>query len=143
MANYLATVRWARGDARFTANRYSRAHTPEFDGGTVVPASASPHIVRPPLSDPAGVDPEEAFVAALSSCHLLWFLSIAAQRGFIVDSYVDEAAGVMAKNVDGRLAMTIVTLRPRVIWTGERQPGGDDVAAIHHAAHEQCLSPIR
>ena len=97
---YTATVSWQRGDARFVDNRYSRAHEWRFDGGTVVPASSSPHSVPVPLSDPRGVDPEEAFVAALSSCHMLWFLSIAAKRGFVVDSYEDNAVGYLEKNDD-------------------------------------------
>src|ERR671921_2156586 len=105
MAEYTATVTWKRDEARFSDNRYSRAHEWAFDGGTRVPASSSPHSVPIPLSDPKGVDPEEAFVAALSSCHMLWFLSIAARRGFVVETYRDEAAGLLEKDVSGRLAM--------------------------------------
>jgi organic hydroperoxide reductase OsmC/OhrA len=139
MSTYTAAVRWARGDAAFTDHRYSRAHTWTFDGGAVVPGSSSPHVVPVPGSDPAAVDPEEAFVASLSSCHMLWFLDLAARRGFVVDAYADDAEGVMAKNAEGKLAMTVVTLRPRVAFAGEKQPSRDDVAALHHRAHERCF----
>ena len=125
MSEYTATVSWQRGDARFVDNRYSRAHEWKFDGGTVVPASSSPHSVPVPLSDPRGVDPEEAFVAALSSCHMLWFLSIAAKRGFAVESYEDNAVGYLEKNDAGRMAMTRVILRPAVRFSGEPVPTAD------------------
>ena len=138
MAEYMATVSWQRGEAEFTDNRYSRAHTWAFDGGAEVPASASPHAVRPPFSDPAGVDPEEAFVASLSSCHMLWFLSIAAKQGFTVDSYVDEAVGKMEKNAEGKLAMTQVALRPQITFVGTNLPSDAQVAELHHLAHESC-----
>src|SRR5436305_6059705 len=111
MAEYKAVVEWSRCGEKFTDNRYSRGHRWLFDGGVEVPASSSPHAVPVPLSVAAAVDPEEAFVASLSSCHMLWFLSIAAKRGFVVDSYRDEAVGVMAKDAAGKLAMTRVTLR--------------------------------
>lgn len=139
MPAYFATIRWARNDEPFIDNRYSRAHTLTFDGGLAVRASASPHVIRPPYSDPAGVDPEEMFVASLSSCHMLWFLNLAASQGFTVDSYVDEAEGVMAKNAEGRLAMTQVTLRPRVIYSGAKLPDRDESDALHHAAHAECF----
>ena len=139
MSTYTVNVAWQRGDARFTDNRYSRRHTWTFDGGLVVPASSSPQVVRVPYSDASAVDPEEAFVAALSSCHLLWFLSIAARRGFRVDSYVDDAEGLMADNTAGKLAMTRVTLRPRVAFGGERVPSDDDFEAMHHEAHAECF----
>lgn len=137
MSEYTATVLWQRHGATFSDNRYSRAHQWRFDGGAVVPGSSSPHSVRVPLSDPAAVDPEEAFVASLSSCHMLWFLSIAARRGFVVDSYEDPAVGVMAKNEQGKLAMTVVTLRPRAVFI-DRQPSAEELDALHHAAHEEC-----
>jgi organic hydroperoxide reductase OsmC/OhrA len=137
--NHTAHVAWQRGDQPFVDHKYSRAHRWRFDGGVEVPASASPHVVPPPLSSPAAVDPEEAFVAALSSCHMLWFLSLAAKCGFRVDSYEDEAVGVMAKNSDGKLAMTDVTLRPRVVFSGDLQPGADAVAHLHEAAHDACF----
>jgi organic hydroperoxide reductase OsmC/OhrA len=137
MARYTATVTWERGDARFTDSRYSRAHRWRFDGGAEVPASASPLHVPLPLSDAAGVDPEEAFVAALSSCHMLWFLAIAAKRGLVVDAYTDEAEGTMARDDRGRLAMTRVVLRPRVRYAGAAPDEGTE-AAIHHESHEAC-----
>ena len=139
MGQYKAVIIWERNGAVFTDNRYSRGHRWQFDGGIEVPASSSPHVVPLPLSVAAAVDPEEAFVAALSSCHMLWFLSIAAKRGFLVESYRDEAVGVMAKNAAGKLAMTQVTLRPGVVFGGEERPQSGEVAAMHHEAHEQCF----
>jgi len=139
MARYSATIRWQRGEQLFTDNRYSRAHTWTFDGGIVVPGSSSPHVVPVPGSDPHAVDPEEAFVASLSSCHMLWFLSIAAGRGFRVDDYADEALGTMARNAEGKLAMTRVVLRPRVVFSGDPRPGPADLAAMHHEAHAECF----
>src|SRR5512147_2820667 len=111
MSLYTAVIAWERSGAVFTDNRYSRGHRWLFDGGVEVPASSSPHVVPLPLSIEAAVDPEEAFVASLASCHMLWFLSIAAERGFVVDTYRDEAVGVLGKNASGKLMMTRVTLR--------------------------------
>ncbi|HWE64645.1 MAG TPA: OsmC family protein, partial [Chloroflexota bacterium] len=122
MAEYITNVEWQRRGATFTDNKYSRAHTWQFDGGASVPASSSPHVVPVPYSDAAGVDPEEAYVAALSSCHMLWFLSIAARRGFVVDRYTDQAVGVMAKNDAGQWAITRVTLHPHVVFSGSSSP---------------------
>src|SRR5687767_13345960 len=139
MSEYRTVVEWSRGDAVFTDARYSRRHRWLFDGGIEVPASSSPTVVPIPMSDAAAVDPEEAFVVSLSSCHMLWFLSIAAKRGFLVDSYRDEAVGVMAKDSSGMLAMTRVTLHPDVRFGGDRQPTADAVAAMHHDAHEHCF----
>ena len=139
MAEYKAVVVWSRDSAVFTDNRYSRGHRWLFDGGIEVPASASPQAVPVPLSVAAAVDPEEAFVASLSSCHMLWFLSIAAKRGFVVDSYRDEGVGVLGKDAAGRQAMTRVTLRPEVQFSGDRRPAADEVVAMHDAAHEQCF----
>jgi organic hydroperoxide reductase OsmC/OhrA len=139
MATYTSTVRWSRRpEERFLDGRYSRAHEWEFDGGARVPASASPQVVRPPFSDPAGVDPEEALVAALSSCHMLFFLDFAKRKGFVVDSYTDEATGTMAASPEGRVAMTEVVLRPRIVFSGEKRPTAVDCAALHHDAHEAC-----
>jgi organic hydroperoxide reductase OsmC/OhrA len=138
MKQFEATITWQRGTQPFADNRYSRAHQWEFDGGLRVPASSSPLSVPLPMSDAAAVDPEEALVAALSSCHMLFFLSIAAKRGFIVDDYRDHAVGTMQKDDDGKMAMTRIALRPAIAFTGERMPGADDLAAIHHSAHEQC-----
>jgi organic hydroperoxide reductase OsmC/OhrA len=138
MARYTAEIVWNRGDAAFSDNKYSRRHVWRFDGGVAVPGSSSPHVVPLPYSDAAAVDPEEAFVAALSSCHMLWFLSIAAKRGFVVDQYRDAAEGVMAKNAEGRLAMTLVTLRPEARFSG-RLPDAQELDALHHEAHAQCF----
>lgn len=138
MTQHVATVSWERGDQGFSDNRYRRAHLWRFDGGAEVAASSSPHVIPPPLSDPSGVDPEEAFVAALSSCHMLWFLAVAAKRGFVVDRYEDEAEGIMGKDDRGRTAMIRVTLRPRVRYSGNG-PDEQDEAAMHHAAHEACF----
>lgn len=138
MSEYTAVIKWHRGGATFTDNRYSRAHLWQFDGGVEVPASSSPHVVPIPMSVAAAVDPEEAFVASLSSCHMLWFLSIAAKRGYAVEGYRDEAVGVMAKDSSGRTAMTLVTLRPVVEFGGDRRPTIDDLFDLHREAHEQC-----
>ena len=139
MSSYTASIRWTRPpDEAFTDGRYSRAHAWSFDGGAVVPASSSPHVVPLPFSDPAGVDPEEAFVASLSSCHMLFFLDFARRAGLVVEGYEDVAEGVMAKRDDGRMAMTLVTLRPRITWGGDA-PDADALAALHHKAHEACF----
>jgi organic hydroperoxide reductase OsmC/OhrA len=136
---YHARIRWERGAAAFTDNRFSRGHSWRFDGGVEVPASSSPHVVRVPLSVEAAVDPEEAFVAALSSCHMLWFLSLAAGARWRVDAYEDDASGVMGKNSAGKTAMVRVTLRPRVAFSGEPLPSAADIAQLHHRAHEECF----
>ncbi len=139
MSIYTATIRWSRtGDGDFTRGQYSRAHEWAFDGGYVVKASASPQVVPAPWSDPAGIDPEEAFVASLSSCHMLFFLDFARRAGFVIDSYVDEAEGVLEKRADGKMAMTRVTLRPRISW-GSDAPHETAIADLHHRAHEACF----
>jgi organic hydroperoxide reductase OsmC/OhrA len=138
LSEYLATVKWERHGETFTDNRYSRAHEWKFDGGVTVPASASPHVVRVPLSNPAAVDPEEAFVASLSSCHMLFFLSFAATQGLVVDSYLDEAIGHLEKDEQGRQAMTRVTLRPSITYVGAA-PGPEQLAALHDRAHHACF----
>ena len=139
MSTYTAIIRWQRGtDGDFTKGQYGRAHEWAFDGGAVVPASASPAHVPPGTADPAGVDPEEAFVASLSSCHMLFFLYFAQRAGLVVDSYVDEADGELGKIAQGREAMTRVTLRPRVTWAGD-PPGEATIADLHHRAHEACF----
>jgi organic hydroperoxide reductase OsmC/OhrA len=139
LASYEATVRWRRRpDERFVDGHYSRAHEWQFDGGAHVHASASPHVVRAPFSDPSGVDPEEAFVAALASCHMLFFLAFAAKHGFAITAYEDNAVGVMLKTSDGREWMTKATLRPRVVFTGDKRPIAEEVDALHHQAHEAC-----
>jgi organic hydroperoxide reductase OsmC/OhrA len=136
MHRYTATTTWSRGYEAFTDLKYSRAHRWTFDGGVDIPASSSPLHVRIPFSDPAGVDPEEAFVASISSCHLLSFLYVAAKRGIVVERYVDDAEGVMDRNEAGRLAITRVVLRPRVTYA--TAPDSETEAALHHQAHEDC-----
>ncbi|MBL0162542.1 MAG: OsmC family protein [Xanthomonadales bacterium] len=139
MSDHLATITWQRNDADFLDDRYSRAHRWSFDGGVEVAASSSPSVVPLPMSDARAVDPEEAFVASLSSCHMLWFLSLARKRGFVVEHYRDEALGTMGKNESGKLAMTTVTLRPQVTFAGDRQPSHSQLDHLHEAAHAQCF----
>jgi organic hydroperoxide reductase OsmC/OhrA len=136
---HTALVRWDLGDHDFLGKRYSRAHTWTFDGGVVVPASSSPQVVAVPMSDARAVDPEEAFVAALSSCHMLWFLDIASRAGYVVDRYEDAADGHMGRNAAGKLVVDLVTLRPRTRFAGERVPDAAALAALHHEAHEECF----
>lgn len=139
MAHYTAQLQWQRAEGEtFTDQRYSRSHTLRFDGGAVLAGSSSPSVVPLPYSDASAVDPEEMFVASLSSCHMLWFLSIAAGRGHVVDAYEDDAVGVMARDPQRRMAMTLVTLRPRVQFAGAA-PDAEALAALHHEAHEQCF----
>jgi organic hydroperoxide reductase OsmC/OhrA len=139
MHEYTADIVWSRGDQPFLDNRYSRRHLIRFDGGVELPGSSSPNIVPLPMSDESAVDPEEAFVASLSSCHMLWFLGIAAKRRFCVDHYADHALGVMGLNARGKVAMLTVTLRPEVQFSGERLPTRALLDAMHHEAHEQCF----
>jgi len=138
MITHTATIRWARKGEGFAKGQYSRAHEWAFDGGAVVAASASPHIVPAPWSDAGGLDPEEAFVASLSSCHMLFFLDFAKRAGLTVDRYADEAEGVLEIGADGRMAMTRVTLRPQVTWDGDA-PDAAKVGELHHRAHEACF----
>jgi organic hydroperoxide reductase OsmC/OhrA len=138
MAQYSAEVIWERGDAVFTDNRYSRRHLLRFDGGLEVPASSSPHSVPVPLSDPGAVDPEESLIAALSSCHMLWFLAIAGKRKFRVDRYRDQVTGMLAKNTDGKLYISLITLRPEAQFSGELLPTREQIEAMHHSAHAEC-----
>ena len=137
MANYQATVEW-RSDGGFMQGRYSRAHRWTFDGGAVVPASASPQVVPAPMSDSAGVDPEEALVASVSSCHMLWFLHLARDSGLDVAAYRDEARGTMGKDERGRMAVTRIVLRPEIDFAGDA-PDADVLARLHHDAHEKCF----
>tara|TARA_R110000803_G_scaffold62643_6_gene123007 strand:- start:3727 stop:4191 length:465 start_codon:yes stop_codon:yes gene_type:complete len=138
MGKHTAIVRWSRGDGDFAANKHSRAHEWEFDGGLKVPASASPDIVPLPYSVAENVDPEEAFVASISSCHMLFYLHKSRDAGFIVNSYEDAAVGVLEKNAAGRLAITRVTLNPVVSYEGPA-PSAEQVDALHHQAHELCF----
>ena len=139
MAHYTAEVLWQRGAQDFLDNRYSRRHLLRFDGGAEVPGSSSPQVVPLPLSDAAAVDPEEAFVAALASCHMLWFLSIAARQGFRVDRYFDAAVGTMDRNAEGKMAMTQVTLRPEARFSGPARPTREQIEQMHLQAHEECF----
>ncbi|MFM7057768.1 MAG: OsmC family protein [Planctomycetota bacterium] len=136
---HTAHIIWQRGTQPFIDKQYSRRHTIAFDGGIFVPGSSSPAVVPLPLSDPAAIDPEEAFIAALSSCHMLWFLSIAAARQFCVDSYSDHAEGVLSHNTHGKLVISIVTLRPQVVFSGVRTPGQQEFLGMHREAHEDCF----
>lgn len=138
MAVYTATIRWKRGDDVFTDNKYSRAHEVSFDAPLTIPASSSPHVVREPMSRADAVDPEEMLVASLSSCHMLSFLWVAYKAGFVVDSYEDTAEGVMSKNDAGKMWVSKTTLRPKIGW-GERKPSADELATLHHHAHEECF----
>ena len=138
MATYNVSILWERNDAAFTDHRYSRGHRWRFDG-LEIPASSSPHVVPLPMSVHDAVDPEEAFVASLASCHMLWFLSIAAKRGYVVDKYSDDASGVMAKDPEGKWWMTEVILRPNVSFVGDHRPTVTDEDAMHHQSHEQCF----
>ena len=133
-----AKLEWQRNGQDFLDQRYSRAHEWQFDGGLRVPASSSPLSVPLPMSNAGNLDPEEALVAAASSCHMLFFLSIAAKRGHTVDSYRDHPIGELGKNADGQMAMTRITLRPTITFAGTAWPGADELAAIHHEAHHKC-----
>jgi organic hydroperoxide reductase OsmC/OhrA len=139
MSEHKATIKWTRTGGDFLKGRFSREHTWSFDGGVTVPASASPSVVPPPLSNPANVDPEEAFVASLSSCHMLTFVYLAQRAGFVVDSYEDEAVGVLAKNEAGARWIATVTLRPQVVYGADKRPTPEDEQRLHHEAHEQCF----
>ena len=134
-----ATVHWQNSGEKLRSNRYSRVHTWTFDGGKVIDASSSPDIVPVPMSDASAVDPEEAFVASLSSCHMLWFLSIAAKAGFEVVAYRDEAVGEMQTNEAGKEWIGNVRLRPKVTWSGQREPSAAEMAQLHERAHADCF----
>ncbi|MBC7804909.1 MAG: OsmC family protein [Akkermansiaceae bacterium] len=140
-AEHLATIVWERtGETSdFLRGKYSREHTWSFDGGVVVPASPSPSVVRVPHSNPANVDPEEAFVAAIASCHMLTFVYLAGRAGIIVDGYQDNAVGIMTKNEKGVAWVSTVTLYPRVRYGGENAPTHAEESSLHHEAHEQCI----
>jgi len=137
VTRHLAQVSW-RSDGEFASGRYSRRHEWRFDGGAVVGASASPDVVAPPMADPAGVDPEEALVASVAACHMLWFLSLAQQAGLEVEAYADAAEGEMGRIAPGRLAVTRIRLRPEISFSG-RAPSADELARLHEQAHERCF----
>lgn len=136
---YFAKIVWSSDGTDFKTGKYSREHTWSFDGGVEVKASSSPHVVPLPFSVENAVDPEEAFVASLSSCHMLWFLSIAAKKGFSVKSYSDESSGIMGKNSEGKVAMLSVTLRPKVEFIGSNIPSFEVVEKMHETAHSECF----
>jgi organic hydroperoxide reductase OsmC/OhrA len=139
MSEHVATITWTRGpDELFLDRKYNRRHEIAFDGGVRIAGSPTPASVRPPYSDPAAVDPEEALTAALSSCHMLWFLALAAKAGFVVDRYEDHAVSTMARNEAGKVAIVSATLHPRVTFGGERAPTDAELEALHHAAHDEC-----
>jgi organic hydroperoxide reductase OsmC/OhrA len=138
MSEYRATVEWRGQTADFDYKTYNRSHTLAFEGGIRVPASAAPANIPPTAAGAPGVDPEQAFVASLSSCHMLWFLHLACRAKFVVERYVDEASGVLEKNAEGRMAMTRVTLRPAVSYAG-RAPSAEEHAQLHEGAHDECF----
>jgi organic hydroperoxide reductase OsmC/OhrA len=135
---YRADVIWTREGAVFTDNRYSRGHVWRFDGGVEVPASSSPLSVKLPLSRADAVDPEEALVAAVASCHMLFFLGFAAKAGFVVDKYEDAPVGVMTKNEQGKLFVSKITLSPAIAFSGSKRPSAEELEALHHHSHEEC-----
>lgn len=137
MPKHDAMVAW-RSDGDFASGRYSRAHTWRFDGGAVIAASSAPAVVPVPMSDPEAIDPEEALIASVASCHMLWFLDLARRAGFIVESYADSAVGKLGEDERGRMAMTRITLRPAIAFDG-RQPTRDELDALHEEAHERCF----
>jgi len=140
MSTYYASIKWKLQDnEKFIDNKYSRGHTWEFDGGEVIHASSSPHVVPLPYSVAANVDPEEAFIAALSSCHMLFFLSIAAKKRYVIESYTDNATGIMQMTKDNKISMTDVTLQPDIQFSSDKQPTQEQLDKIHHLAHEQCF----
>ncbi|MBV9930920.1 MAG: OsmC family protein [Alphaproteobacteria bacterium] len=138
MAEHRATVEWRAAGGAFRDNRYSRAHRLRFDGGADVPASASPQVVPEPLSDPAGVDPEEMLIASAASCHMLWFLDLARQAGLEVAAYRDEATGTLGRGADGRVAISRIVLRPKIEFSGD-SPDAATLGRLHHDAHERCF----
>jgi organic hydroperoxide reductase OsmC/OhrA len=139
MSEHKASISWKRTSADFLLGKYSREHTWAFDGGLTVPASPAPSVVPAPWSNAAHIDPEEAFVASLSSCHMLTYLHLASRQGFQVDSYFDDAVGVMTKNEKGVPWISSVTLHPRITYSGGKLPAAADEERLHHAAHEQCF----
>ncbi|MGF1761781.1 OsmC family protein [Aliivibrio kagoshimensis] len=140
MSEHYATIHWKRAPHEiYSDNQYSRGHHWTFDGGVTLPASSSPHVVPLPYSVEANVDPEEAFIAALSSCHMLVFLAIAAKRRYVIDSYEDKAVGIMEADADGRVAITKVTLRPNIVFSGDKQPTFAQLEKMHHQSHKECF----
>ena len=138
MSEHKATIRWTRTGPDFLDGQYSREHTWSFDGGITLPASPAPSNVPAPYSNPAHVDPEEAFVAAISSCHMLTFLNVAWKQGFQVDRYEDEALGVMTRHGAGVPWISLITLHPKIAYSGRKLPTPVDEDELHRLAHEQC-----
>jgi organic hydroperoxide reductase OsmC/OhrA len=136
---YTAETIWERGEQKFTDNLYSRKHILRFDGGISIAGSSSPLVVPVPFSEPNAIDPEESLVSAISSCHMLWFLSIAAKNGFIVDSYHDTAIGIMKPNERKKYWVSSVTLQPKVIFSGTEIPNSEKISQMHHEAHDECF----
>ncbi|HBE17952.1 MAG TPA: peroxiredoxin [Cyanobacteria bacterium UBA11149] len=139
MSEHIAVVQWQRNEAKFIDRQYSREHVWKFDGGAEILASPSPHVVPIPYSNPAGVDPEEAFIASLSSCHMLWFLAIAAKKKFLVNSYQDRAIGLLSKGENGQLAITRVNLHPQIIFAEDNLPTAKQIEEMHEEAHRSCF----
>jgi|SRR5580765_3536768 len=139
MSEHKATITWSRRDDDFLKGKYSREHTWAFDGGLKLPASPSPAVVPAPYSNPADIDPEEAFVASVSSCHMLTFLHLASKEGFQVDSYQDESIGLMTKNEEGVPWISSIILNPKIAWSGSKLPSLEEQHRLHHLAHQQCF----
>lgn len=139
MSEHKAKISWTQRPGDFLKGTYSREHTWTFDGGVTVPASSSPTAVRVPFSNPANVDPEEAYVASLSSCHMLTFLYVASRKGFEISAYEDEAVGVMTKNERGIPWVSSVTLHPRITYIGDRKPTAEEETQMHNDAHAGCF----
>lgn len=139
MSDHTATILWIRKDEGFLKSQYSRNHTWSFDGGLKVEATAAPNVIPPPWTDAAHVDPEEAFVASVSSCHMLTFLHVASKAGFLVDRYEDKAVGTMAKNEKGIPWVKTITLRPEIAYGGGKIPTPEEAAQLHHKAHDYCF----
>lgn len=142
MVDHLASIRWKReageqGD--FCKGQYSRVHTWSFDGGVTVAASPSPAVVPVPYSNPDHVDPEEAFVASVASCHMLTFLHLASKEGFELESYTDDAVGKLTKNEKGVPWVSSITLDPQIGYVGEKVPSAEDEERLHHLAHDHCF----
>lgn len=139
MSAHTATISWRRGEHEFADGKYSRAHLISFDGGVSIAGSSSPSVVKLPLSKEDAADPEELLIAALSSCHMLTFLDLARRAGFVIDAYDDAAEGKMGKNAKGAIAITQVTLKPKIVWIGENTPSAEQLHDLHHRAHELCF----
>lgn len=135
-----ASVIWQRGTQDFLDKKYSREHVWRFDDGCEVPGSCPPSKLIPvPLARPDAVDPEEGLLAALSACHMLFFLALSAKAGYRIDSYIDDAIGVMGKNERGKTLMERITLRPQVTFSGDKTPTPEDIADLHSRAHAECF----